>query len=185
MAGTVGMGRGAYALVLVFGLIACFLAALFSGAAGLLFSLSFLLLHPFASGARLANAGLRLTTTFPLVFCLFFGSPIVGVFYGDLVAGARNAEYPGIAEVMYAALFFVVAMLLLAVACVLLPTADGDLRSLPSLLRTLIREITAPARMLGPQPAPKHPPVPKRREGPTWVDTEDGRRLWVDTSNEP
>ena len=144
MAGKVGMGRGAYALLLVSGLVTCVFAALYSGGAGLVFGLGLLLLQLIASG-----------------------------------------EYPGIAQLMYAAFFFVVAMLLLAVACMLLPAADGYRRSLPSLLRALIREIAVPARMPRPQPAPEHPPAPKRREVTTWVDTEDGRRLWVDTSNEP
>lgn len=129
------------------------------------FTLALLILPPFhffASAARLADAGLNFWLSLLIVPVLNIGIPI-GICI--ILAGndPHSSEYFVVALVYLVIFLFFAIKLLISVLCFKV----GRPKSVP---------------LAPPAVAPQ---VPQPRQGPAWVDIKDGRRLWVDTSNEP
>ncbi|MFG1346883.1 hypothetical protein V5F59_18490 [Xanthobacter autotrophicus DSM 431] len=118
----------------------------------------------FFSAARLADAGFRFGRSLVSLVAINFALPIGLIGFAAVFSSARDPrDTIAVFAILLAFPLFLIIQAAIAIFCL-------KFRSTPPQLHPTSR------------PATK---APKRREGPTWVDTEGGRRLWVDTSNEP
>ncbi|MFG1364363.1 hypothetical protein [Xanthobacter versatilis] len=126
--------------------------------------LSLPLLHFIASAARLADTGLNFWTSLLALPLVNFGAPIVILcILAAFNDAGPSSEYMGLLLILIGTILFVLFNLFISIFCI---------------------EFRRPQPVRVAQPA-VIPQTPQPRQGPTWVDTGDGQRLWVDTSNEP